>query len=323
MATPTLERAVPAPPPPAEPVTPAVTPPDNQGGPLVWMKSKATTVVHGLVTSVWVGGFAIGAIVMVVAAGIGVYALVNNGVIQQLIPTPPAIVQPPEPIKISLHGPSPSVVIAGVTNIFTADVSGPAGPPEWQVFPPAAANVSPSGDGKRVDLLASTDGKFSVVVTISGDGRQLASARAEVEAMAQVIQQPLPPEPTPAPVDPVPPEPPAPVKPPLETVADRMTRMLAQVNTENRPAEARRVANVITSIVGRINAGAIGPHMDIANLVRDESIKALGPSAPQWDLFLSAIALVLDNFKNQGLISTAATTTPILTEIAGVLLKAQ
>lgn len=315
MAT-TLERAA------APPTPPPVTQPANQGGPLVWVKSKATAVVHGLVTSVWVGGFAIGAVATIVAAGFGVYVLFNHGIIQQLIPAPPAIVQPPEPIKITLHGPSPSVIISGVTSIFTADVSGPAGSPEWQVFPPAAANVVASPDGKRIDLLASTDGKFSVVATISGDGRQLAFARAEVEAMAQVVQQPVPeptPEPQPQPIDPEP----APVKPPAETVADRMARMLASVNSENRAAEARKVANVLTTTVGRINAGAIGPHMDIANLVREESIKALGPSAPQWDLFLSAIALVLDNFKNQGLISTAATTTPILTEIAGVLLKAQ
>lgn len=308
----TLERAANTP-------TPPQSPPEKQGGPLSWMKSKATAVVHGLVTSVWVGGFAVGAIVVIVLAVLGGTWLLNHGVLQQFLPAPPAIVQPPEPIKITLHGPSPSVVISGVTSIFTADVIGPAGTPEWQVFPPSAANVTPSADGRRVDLLASSDGKFSIVATISGDGRQLASARAEVEAMAQVIQQPVQPEPQPQPIEPEP----APVKPPAETVADRMARQLAAVNSNNRVSEARKVANVLTSIVGRINAGAIGPHMDVANLVHDEANQALGPAAPAWDLFLSAIALVLDNFKNQGLISTAATTTPILTEIAGVLLKAQ
>lgn len=311
------------------PVPSPQTQPEASPGPLSWLKSKATAVVHGLLTSVWVGGFAVGAIVVIVLAVLGGAWLLNHGVLQQFLPAPPPVVAPPEAIKISIHGPSPSVVISGVTSVFNADVIGPSGPVEWLVFPTAAANVTPSPDGKRIDLLAATDGKFSLVATIAGDGRQLAHARTEVEAMAQVIQQPMPP----APLDPVPPpapvtppapvDPPKPVTPPSQTVADRMTIQLTSVNSENRVAEARRLANVLTSIIGRINAGAIGPHTDVANLVRNESLQALGPAAPDWDLFLSAIALVLDNFKNQGLISTAATTTPILSEIAGVLLKAQ
>jgi len=301
--------------------TPAVTPPASDSKPLGWMKDKATAVTHGLVTSVWVGGFVVGVVVVVVAAVLGFLWLANHGVLQQLLPAPPVVVQPPEAIKISMHGPSPSVVISGVTSIFTVDVTGPASTPEWQVFPPTAASVAPSPDGKRADVLAATDGKFTVNASIAGDGRQLAHARVDVEAMAQVVQQPLPPEPpVPRPPDPTPPEPPRPV---AETVADRIARQLATVNSTNRGAEARKVANVITSVIGRINAGAIGPHTDVAGMIREESVRNLGPAAPQWDLFLSAIALVLDNFQNQGLITTAGSTVPVLTEIAGVLLKAQ
>lgn len=284
----------------------------------VTLSQRLRSVGNFLLTSTWVGTLLAGGVLVTGLAGAGAYYGATELGWWRRPPTPvPAPVErPPEPIKIAIRGPSPPMLIAGVSTVFALDVSGPIGTPRWIVVPATRASVR-STDGRSAEVIAQDAGHFSVIVGVSGDGRQFAMDQLEVEAMAQAVQPDVPP-PAPAPVDPAPQPRPQP-----RTVADEIAAVLAGIETTDRVREARSLMGAINTVAGQIQGGFVAPGADVANMVEDAGRKALGDAAPAWDPMFGAISIVIDTLRSQGTISTARTTVPVLAEISGVLQRAQ
>lgn len=233
--------------------------------------------------------------------------------IETMIPKPPA----PVPVSIAIRGPQPRQVLANVSTMLVADTSGPAGEPQWAIIPASAGRLHPVS-GRVVEFTANIDGEVAIHVAVAGSGNQLAQAQIEVEALGQQ------PANMPPPVDPSIP-PPAPPQPQQEvrSVAQQTQLFLAQVNSANKVAEAHTVASAIAMVVGLINSGTVPPTGNVGAMVEDTALTALGQHGAAWHGFLTGVSLILDTLRNQGEISTAATTVPVLLEISGVLSQAR
>lgn len=286
----------------------------------VTLSQRLRSVGNFLLTSTWVGTLLVGGVLVTGLAGAGAYyGATELGWWRRpvVVDPSPEPIAPPEPIKIAIRGPSPPMLISGVSTVFTLDLAGPVGTPRWIVVPATKASVR-STDGRSAEVIAQEQGHFSVIVGVSGDGRQFAMDQLEIEAVAQAI---LPPTSDPAPPSDVPP--PAPQPTPPRTVADVIMAALAQVDSPERAREAKVVAGCINTVVGQIRGGFVAPNVDVANLVEDAVQQSLREKAEPWEPMIATISIVIDTFRNQGQVTTASTTVPILTEISGVLLRAQ
>jgi hypothetical protein len=226
-------------------------------------------------------------------------------------PEPPV---PLEPVKIMIRGPQPAVMIEGVSGLFLADVTGPAGRPEWRLTPGDGGTLRPSGN--MLEFLPGQSGRYSLVVSVAGDGRQIATDQIELEIVHIREEE--------SEADAMPPAdssqanvpPPAP-KPP--TVAELAAGALAAVEPDNRASEARIVAGCFKSVIGRINAGFIAPDADPMLEVEAQVNAALGAHAGKWATFLGSMGIVLEQLRQQGHVTTAASKIPALSEMSAVL----
>ncbi len=262
-------------------------------------------------------------------AGIGCYVVYqkhNPGVLPDLPVTPgqvqPATPPPPpapapvtpaiEAVSISIHGPQPAIVIDGVSTLFMAETTGPAGTPKWRTLPAAAGTIrKTSADGRRAEFLSSGPGKCTVLVDVAGDGRQLATDAIELEVVS-VGEEPAPHDP-----NPVPPAPPMPQQP--QTVAQLVTGALANVNSSNRKAEAAKVASVLSALIGRIEGGALPPNTDPMDQIRTQLSNAMGADSGKWEGFLTSFDAIIQQLRTQGAIVTIADAVQTLQAAATVL----
>lgn len=282
-----------------------------------WLKESAKAAfvfVAYIALAICVVGLLCGAISVVVY---GYRRIQVAADLESRQPEPPAPVVQIEPVRISLHGPQPRLVIAGVATIFTADVTGPANAPEWEVIPAGMGSISKFGDGRQAELVTTGEGECTVIAAAAGDGRQLAKSSMLVTSIPQMTAPPPAPasEPPPAPA-------PSPVPPaPQVTIAQATLADLSQVTSANRPAEAQAIGGTINMVAGRINGGYLSPNMDVVGELKKAVQFRLQEKYANWDGFMNSLAKNLVTLRSQGVVYDSATTVRALQEIASVLLQ--
>lgn len=255
----------------------------------------------------------IGSLVCLAGLALGIVHLWSAGWLDRLTPAPRFA----EPVSVAIHG--PKEVLAGGEYYFHVEITGSAGKPIPMLVPdePAALTLFP--DGRTLRFQSSIPGVRVLTVSVAGDGRQVASSVIEFENLL-VNEEPVEPEP----------QQPAlsfeeiqslimPTVPPAATVADRTRESLDGIASANKAEEAHRIAGIIKSLIQRINTGLIAPDADVTLELESQIELALGEHARPWGIFIADVRGVFGSLREQGAITTAASTVPTLTEIAAVL----
>lgn len=240
------------------------------------------------------------------AVVIAVLWLNHSGWLAKAVPPPPTL----SPVKIRIHG--PTMIIRGASYMFTADVAGPAGSPEWAMLPPGAGSLHVSADGKSAEFSTLEAEQLALMVSVAGDGKQIAHDHIQVEVLD--IHQPQP-----APVI----QPQTAMLPPAPPSLQELTLgALETVNSEDRAAEARTVAGCIRSVVGRLNTGMLAPDADVVGEIGKQIDVAIPDRARKWAPFVAALDTILDHETTNGHV-TAASKAPALIQVADVLQLAE
>ena len=255
----------------------------------------------------------IGSLVCLAGLALGIVHLWSAGWLDRLTPAPRFA----EPVTVAVHG--PKEVLAGGEYYFHVEITGSAGKPMPVLVPdePAALTLFP--DGRTLRFQSSIPGVRVLTVSVAGDGRQVASSVIEFENLL-VNEEPVEPEP----------QQPAlsfeeiqslimPTVPPVATVADRTRESLDGIASANKAEEAHRIAGIIKSIIQRINTGLVAPDADVTLELESQIELALGEHARPWGIFIADVRGIFGSLREQGAITTAASTVPTLTEIAAVL----
>ena len=255
----------------------------------------------------------IGSLVCLAGLSLGLVYLWSAGWLDRLTPAPRFA----EPVTVAVHG--PKEVLAGGEYYFHVEITGSAGKPMPVLVPdePAALTLFP--DGRTLRFQSSIPGVRVLTVSVAGDGRQVASSVIEFENLL-VNEEPVEPEP----------QQPAlsfeeiqslimPTVPPVATVADRTRESLDGIASANKAEEAHRIAGIIKSIIQRINTGLVAPDADVTLELESQIELALGKHARPWGIFIADVRGIFGSLREQGAITTAASTVPTLTEIAAVL----
>jgi len=256
----------------------------------------------------------IGSLVCLAGLSLGVVHLWNSGWLDRLAPTPRIAA----PVKIELQG--SKECLAGGEAWFHVEVDGPAGDVQWELIPPIPGALTPSLDKQKARFQSSEPGVFIAMVKVAGDGRQVSSSYIEFENLAVVEDVPkAPAEPQPI-VDieaikamVLPQQPPAP------TVTELTQAALGDVDSANKVEESHRIAGIVKSIIQRIQTGLIAPDADVTLELESQLELALGEHARPWSVFIVDVRAIFGDLRSQGVITTAASTVPTLTEIAAVL----
>lgn len=107
-----------------------------------WLKNQLTIGIGVLLHSL----FAIGVLVAFAGLVIGFLWLNHSGILAKAVPAAPVL----SPVKVRVKG--PTMIIRGGQYMFTADVTGPAGTPEWSMLPAGAGALHVSADGKSAEF---------------------------------------------------------------------------------------------------------------------------------------------------------------------------
>lgn len=256
----------------------------------------------------------IGSLVCLAGLSLGLVHSWSAGWLDRLTPAPRFA----EPVSVAIHG--PKEVLAGGEYYFHVEITGTAGKPIPVLIPdePAALTIFP--DGRTLRFQSSLPGVRVLTVSVAGDGRQVASSAIEFENLL-VNEEPEEPEQQAAP--------PLtfeqiqslimPAAPPAATVADLTRESLDGIASANKAEEAHRIAGIIKSIIQRVNTGLIAPDVDVTLELESQLELALGEHARPWGIFIADVRGIFGNLRDQGVITTAASTVPTLTEIAAVL----
>jgi len=255
----------------------------------------------------------IGSLVCLAGLALGIVHLWSAGWLDRLTPAPRFA----EPVSVAIHG--PKEVLAGGEYYFHVEITGSAGKPIPMLVPdePAALTLFP--DGRTLRFQSSIPGVRVLTVSVAGDGRQVASSVIEFENLL-VNEEPVEPEP----------QQPAlsfeeiqslimPTVPPVATVADRTRESLDGIASANKAEEAHRIAGIIKSIIQRMDTGLVAPDADVTLELESQIELALGKHARPWGIFIADVRGIFGSLREQGAITTAASTVPTLTEIAAVL----
>lgn len=246
-------------------------------------------------------------IVSVLGLSLGGTYLYKSEWINHLVP-PPAKAQE---VSIRVYG--PSAVVRGDRVVFVAFVDGSNGVPKWELLPKGSGDFKVLEEGRVVELIMIEEGDFSFHVAVAGDAQQVASDHVEFEVLEIVDKNQPPPV-----VHDVPPVEP---KPHIPTVAELASSNLSLVESDNLAAEAKIVAGCFNSVIGRVQTGLLNPSADVILEVEDQVNAALGDKAHGWQTYLAAMRVIVESLRDQGQITTAASTVPTLSEMSGVLLK--
>lgn len=256
----------------------------------------------------------IGSLVCIAGLSLGVVHLWSAGWLDRLTPAPRIAA----PVKIELQG--SKECLAGGEAWFHVEVDGPAGDVQWELIPPIPGALTPSLDKLKARFQSIEPGLFIVLVKVAGDGRQVASSYIEFDNLLvneETVEQPAEPQPMfdieafKALV--------TPQAAPLPTVAELVRHSLEQVDSANKVEEAHRIAGIIKSIINRVTTGLIAPDVDVTLELESQLELALGEHARPWGLFVADLRGIIGNLRDQGHITTAASTVPTLTEIAAAL----
>lgn len=236
------------------------------------------------------------------------------------------------PVSIQVYGPTTS--LRGESAYFTAITEGETGKPSWQLVPATAGALTILPDGHTAHFRSLDEGVFSIIVSVAGDKMQVASAHTEFdnvdpETIAAEYGPPPEHEPQPQPQQQLsllelaqsianqPPEP----EPEPPSVTDLTLGAFDQIESEDKVAEARMVAGCIRSVIGRIETGLMAPDADPMAEVERQVNAALGERSAHWTLFLVSLRSIFDSLRDQGHVTTAASSVSTLAEISGTLLK--
>ncbi len=224
-----------------------------------WLKKHIALVASFVLHSTLVIGL-VAVIAGVIIAGMWVN---SSGWLAKAVPAPPTL----SPVKIRIHG--PTMIIRGGQYMFTADVAGPAGSPEWSMLPLGAGSLHVSADGKSAEFSTLDAEDFALIVSVAGDGKQIAHDHIQVEVLD--VNQPVPPAPQPTAMQL------AAALPPPPTIEDLTLGALETVESDDRQAEARMVAGTIRSVVKRLDTGLMPADADV---VGDGKSTQLLPARP-------------------------------------------
>lgn len=256
----------------------------------------------------------IGSLVCLAALMLAAVHLWNAGWLDRLTPAPRIAA----PVKIELLGSKECLV--GGEAWFHVEVDGPAGDVQWELIPPIPGALTPSLDKHKARFQSSEPGVFIAMVKVAGDGRQVSSSYIEFENLA-VIED--------APDEPAEPQPIVdiealkamvlPQQPVAPTVTELTQAALGEVDSANKVEESHRIAGIVKSIIQRIQTGLIAPDADVTLELETQLELALGEHARPWGLFIADVRGIIGSLRDQGHITTAASTVPTLTEIAAAL----
>jgi hypothetical protein len=262
----------------------------------------------------------IGTLVCLAGLSLGIVHLWNAGWLDRLTPQPRFA----EAVSIALHGPKETLV--GGEYYFHVEVTGGSGRPVCNLVPSEPAALTEFPDGRTFRFQSSVPGIRVLTVSVAGDGRQVASDSIEFENL-EVFEETMQEESAPA-------QPPidiesfkallAPPQPQTLSITAIVLDSLAHVDTANKVEEAHRIAGIIKSLITRIQTGLVAPDADVALELESQIELALGEHARPWSLFVSDVrTTIFRDLRAQGVITTAASAVPTLTEIAAALSSVQ
>ncbi len=252
---------------------------------------------------------AVGGIACLAGAIVAAVALYRSGWLETMVP------RVGQPVQIDLFG--PGECLAGREYFFHVDVNQPHGPIHWSIAPDVPNALRVVRDGDKASFMTIEPGQYIITVSVAGDGRTVSSDSLIFENLEATEDQ----EPEAAPVAPIniealkaaimpPPEPAPP------TIAERIHAAAGSVHSESRGDEARALAGITRSIITRLRDGLIAPDVDVVAELQVQVDLALGEHSRAWDVVLSEVRLIVDDLRQRGHITTAASTQPTLTEIA-------
>lgn len=264
-------------------------------------------------------------VLLAIAASVSVYQLGQKDVFRQFMidaapakvalpapqPAPVPEQKPTEPVTLTIHAPQPALVIDGVSTLFLAETTGPAGTPKWRVIPASAGTIrKTSADGRRAELLAIGEGTCTVLVDVAGDGRQLATDSVEIEVISFGAEadekKPEHEMPSPAPMQ------------QQVTVAQLVTGALANIEPDHRK-DSGKVSGVIKSVISRIEAGHFAPETNAVAVIESQLNQAMGADAAKWQTFIVALDAIVEQLRQSGQITTVASSVPTLAEVSAAL----
>jgi len=245
----------------------------------------------------------VGLVVVLGGAGIAALFAYDAGWINYLRP-----VNRVDMISLKVYGPGET--LQGVESYFHVDVQGECGRPLWRLVPdtPNALTVFP--DGRRARFHSNVDGDYHVIVTVAGEGRlvcldslsftNLQINDASTEQPAPVAAQAF-------------------VPPPPLSVGELTQAALDHVSGDGRTADARVVAGSVRSLVNRIQGGYVEPGADVASEVESHIRSALDGRSENWRPFIDQVHAIIQQRRELGEITTAASAVSCLEEIASTL----
>lgn len=259
---------------------------------------------------------AIGSLVAVSGAGVGGVATWRSGWLEELTPDPPVI----QPVTVAIRG--PSFTVRGDTAYFVAATAGKVGKPTWKVMPAGSGTLHVEGDCLSASFRSLDSGVFTLSVSVGGEGLQVASDSLEFENLNLNEDEPI----TDADAD-------ARFLAELQqmttpavhipTVPELAQAALEQVVSETRAEDARIIAGCFRSVINRLESGLVAPDVDPMNELDIQVTTALGDRSKAWTEFMRSVDGIFHALRDQGEITTAASTVPTLTEVLGVLVHAR
>jgi hypothetical protein len=228
--------------------------------------------------------------------------------------------EPAPPATVRLYG--PTTVVRGEHAYFHIETSGKVGRATWKLVPATTGAMHVLPDGKAVEFRSLEGGTFQVIVSVAGDGRQAAADHIEFENV-DLVQQSDSVSPIQSAAAVMPSHEVPMVHEPPPTITDLALGALDQVDSQDRAAEARVVAGCLRSVIGRIETGLMAPDADPVREVELQARAALGSRYESWSMFMQSVAAIVDQLREQGHVTTAASMVPALSEISGALLTAR
>lgn len=227
--------------------------------------------------------------------------------------------KPPEPrlvlpVTLRVHG--PRFTVKGDRAYFHAVTSGKTGRVTWSVHPFQPGLLVPLADNS-VEFSCLDEGVFTITAVVAGDGNQSAVDYLEFENVTVAREEDLQPvQPEPQAVHAMQEMPPA---VPQATAREMTLGALANVMSENKHDEALRVANSIYSVVKRLDSGLLPSNADIPLEIEDQVKMGMKSQADPWLPFTASIDTIIEEYRRQGKVTTAASQRSVLMEIANTL----
>lgn len=221
------------------------------------------------------------------------------------------------PVTLQLYG--PRYAVKGDRVYFHAVSTGKTGRVAWSLDPPIAGAITPI-EGNAAEFSSLMEGAFTITAVVAGEGNQPAISQLSFEnVMVAAEEDLLPPEPEQHYVPPA--QQMIELPPPPPTAQELTLGAVANVMSENKHAEALSVANAIFSVVRRLDSGLLAPNTDIPLEIEQQVKMGMGPKADPWLPFTVAIDTIIEEYRRQGKVTTAASQKPVLMEIANTLLS--